>query len=552
MRTLFQIIGLFFLVLMSGRLAAQKTQLYGLEKRLIHGDKQALFKIAPYFDSTKEVIEIGGYYHHYSDIPTESQIARRFIRENCLFTEAEIVIDSVTGKQFMSFLHKNIDKIVFAPLANAFIITPLEERTTQVAFRRIPQQKEIALKNQYPELLTSDWVKKAGIDSLILHHDSKALLEIASILYKQRSRFSRFNHNRTEYIELLEALTHIDIAVEDEREQLIWHVDKSYFSEAPLNLLVYLAGHYAEFSWSVRDSAFTNAAIKIAPVDKEDYLFELLSSNIDSLALDAFIQLTTCDPDRIAELSSFYDPNGGGSLDENRALPIFPYKFLQQMVVLTKYCKENQFDFIGSGKLRACIQQLNADLSFRERRMLEDSLINNLSLDEITAFEYWALVHEESWGVTYSGGRILNIFYSKHWEAITTNELYLKFYLKKAYLFNKLGIIGICNSYLQKFTGTGGQGINALNLQTEDEDIKTCIEKAKIFCATELKRPLDTMKVNNGNQDYIVTDLAAKIKAIKNGIKDPEKMEDSLVNLLSQISYQQIDTALKAINGIQF
>jgi hypothetical protein len=222
------------------------------------------------------------------------------------------------------------------------------------------------------------------------------------------------------------------------------------------------------------------------------------------------------------------------------------------LVALTDYCKQNNIDFQGTEKLKSTIDNLDSNLSFTERRKLEDSIINHLPIEEITAFEYWAAIKQQSWGITYSAGRILDIYYSKHWSEILKTEQHLKLFLKKSYLFDQLGIIGICNNYLVKFMNIGDLGIKNLeSVQTEDNEIKNQIERAKTFCKRTLKVPNDTMKVNGGNRDYDISNIAGKIKAI-NASKNQEKLEDDLVELLSQINYSQIGEALKEIENIEF
>jgi hypothetical protein len=175
-----------------------------------------------------------------------------------------------------------------------------------------------------------------------------------------------------------------------------------------------------------------------------------------------------------------------------------------------------------------------------------------LPIEEITAFEYWAAIKQQSWGITYSAGRILDIYYSKHWGEMLKTEQYLKLFLKKSYLFDQLGIIGICNNYLIKFTNLGEIGIKNLeSVQTEDSEIRNQIVKAKTFCRQTLKVPNDTMKVNDGNRDYSISNIASKIKSIKS-IKNQEKLEDDLVELLSQINYSQIGEALREIENVKF
>jgi hypothetical protein len=533
--------------LTNNKLFGQKHPIYALEQKLMKGDQAALFEIAKYFDSKKELTEFLG--HHIIQT-NESAVAKRIAEENCSFTDSEIIIsNSTTSNDFLTFLNKNKSKISFSKIADAFIITPLELRISKVEFREIPENKKSELQIKYTDLLTKEWVKKARIDSLIKTRNSKALLSIASELYKIRYRFNTYHSNENEFIELLQILMGTEIAVENERKELTWHIDKAFYPEASLNLLIYFAGNYSFYKWDEQSSTFKNDRIQIKAIGKEEFLFQLLNSKSDSTALDAFIQLTRCTPAKVIQLADEFQK---ADIDKSWAIPIFPYKFLKQLVALTDYCKQNNIDFEGTEKLKSTIDNLDSNLSFAERRKLEDSIINHLPIEGITAFEYWAAIKQQSWGITYSAGRILDIFYSKHWNEILKTEQDLKLFLKKSYLFDQLGIIGICNNYLVKFLNVGDIGIKHLeSVQTEDKEIKNQIEKAKTFCNQALKNPNDTMKVNDGNRDYNISNIAGKIKAIKE-IKSQEKLEDDLVELLSQINYSQIGEALREIENVEF
>jgi hypothetical protein len=160
----------------------QKYYLYELEKKLREGEKSALFKVANYLNSKQKFVRFLG--HHIME-GTEAEVAQIIIQENSVFTAKEIgSYKKLTSKKFLDFLKANHDKIVFSPLAQAFLITPLESRVARVEFREISDNKKKELQEKYPFLLEQEWVKEAKIDSLILKKNPIALLKIASELYK--------------------------------------------------------------------------------------------------------------------------------------------------------------------------------------------------------------------------------------------------------------------------------------------------------------------------------------------------------------------------------
>ena len=521
--------------------------LYPIDNNLKKGEISGLFEIAPYLDSDKDVME--GLGHHIINT-NEGKIARRIIDENCIFLDSEIRIDEhTTSDEFSAFLLKNKSKIHFDPLAEAFLITPLSKRNVKARFRELSDYKKEEIKHKLPELLATDWVKKAGIDKLIEEKDPKALLLIASELYKIRYRFNIHHFNEHEYLELLEFLTNKEIAVKNHKEEFTWHIEKMFEPDASLNLLIYFSSNYSKFKWNEEKATYENKNIIAKSIDIEEYFFQRLNDENDSIAIQAFIQLTTGNPEKVLTISKEYRRN---DIDNNYALPTFPYRFLDQMVFMTQYCRDHDIDFVGNKVLEVIIQELRSDKSFSERRQLEDQLINSLTLEDITAFEYWALVYENSWDLTHSAGRILDGFYSKNWDKLLNNPKHLALYLKKSHWFDNLGIIGNCNKYLIKFTNNGEKGISKLKaLESKDVEINTQLNRAIVLCSNPIKTPNDTMKINIANMDDTVIDLRDKIRAIKL-LQDDEQREDSLVEILSQINYSQIGIALRDIEDLPF
>jgi len=527
-----------------------KHPLYEIDKKLKTGNKNAFFEIAPYFDSKKELTERFAYNH--ISATTEAQVARRIVEVNSIFTDEEIRLDSISSQVFLNFLNANSEKITYSDFAGAFFITPLESRTVKIMFREITKDKKRELKSEYKTTLNS--IKNAEIKLLIKQKDPKVLFIIASELYKGRdwlNTISRYNFesNVTQYIKLIQILTDCEIAVEGYYNKMTWHIEVEFYHKAALNLLCYFSANYSKFKWNEKKQIFENKEIQIIPIGNENDLFQLLSNKNDSIALDAFTQLTTCNPQKVRELADEYEY---ANIDKSWAIPTFPYRFLKQLVLLTDYCNANEIDFVGSTQLKSAINKLSEKLSFSERRSLEDNLINNLTLEEITAFEYWALINEKSRGLTYSAGRILDVFYSKNWDKLLKNEKQLNCYLKKSALFNRLGIIGICNKYLVKFVNSPQEILEYLEKnQTSDEDIKKQIEKIIKGNNPEISEKSKTFS-NDGNYDCEVTDLEGQLVKLTKSTKNSEETDKAISKLLSQINYEQISTALNLIENYSF
>lgn len=543
------LLSIFNCLVSAGQITSNASHpLYQLDKELKSGNKNAFFEIAPYFDSRKELVERFAYNH--ISARTESEVAKRIVSVNSVFTGSEIQIDDSTSeKDFLDFLNKNAENISYSARANAFLITPLEARSVNIKFRDITNEKSLLLKKDYHEILNS--IENPEIISLINKKDPESLFVIASELYKGRDWLNilEYHSKKEKYIRLLQVLTNLEFAVEDYKNQMTWHIEEEYNADAALNLLCYFAANYSAFEWNEEKMIFENKNIQILPIGKEHYLFQLLSSKNDTTALNAFIQLTTCDPETVTELAVEYENAG---MVKNYAIPIFPYRFLKQLVLLTEYCRNNDIDFVGTEELKNNIFLLQSKLSFPERRKLEDQLISSLTLDNITAFEYWALIYEQSWGLTFSAGRILDIFYSRNWSNLISEKKYLDCYLKKSVLFDNLGIIGVCNNYLKKFSNSAPATLNLLkNYQTNDSCIIGQIEKIVSMNESPEKKANGTVSWE-GNQDSGVKDLEKQLDKLMKNVQDSAKTDNAIAKILSQISYSQIPTALRAIDNYPF
>lgn len=509
----------------------------------MEGNKEALYRIAPYLDVNDTIFENLGYHIFY---PKVKNIAKRILSENTLFLRSEFALDStVTTSSFLDFLKTYNSQITFDGCAQAFLITPLEKRTVKTILRTISAQTMRELQERKNELLKPEWVHLNEIDSLITHRNSKALLAIASELHKQRNRYNRYNFQKKEYTDLLELITGITVGVENNEAQITWRIDQEYDNIASLNLLIFYANNFKDFKWNHKSETFVNKKLKIENIKRENLLLEQLKSKNDTVAINAFIKLTEVKPREIEILTGEINKS---DFELNYIIPTFPLRFLTQLTHLTQYCKQNKIDYHGSSYVNELVGKLKSKLSFRERMLIEDELISRLTLDDITAFEYWCLIYEKNWDLTYSAGRVLDIFYSKQWKNIMSNPKQLAHYLKKSALFERLGIIGVSNDYLIKFKGCNEDVLKMLSgYKSKDSDI---MSQAKL--ATEIQSriyehyPLSDMETIT----YHVDDFEDKLTAMLKDYNDSSEEMGILTNLLSKISYSQIGTALLGLEKI--
>ena len=198
--------------------------------------------------------------------------------------------------------------------------------------------------------------------------------------------------------------------------------------------------------------------------------------------------------------------------------------------------------------LKNQIELLKTDLTFSKRRKLEDHLINELTLDNIIAFEYWSLIYEKSWSLTYSSGRILDKFYSKNWNNLINYPKHLQVYLFKSRLFDNLGIIGFCNNYLVKFRGSSQETKSSIqNLIPTNLKVQGQKEKALGIAEKSIEFKTEEKKTWYGNTSKEIKDFEKSFAEIIQKKQDSTELENNISFLLSQIKYNQVGEALNAI-----
>lgn len=445
--------------------------LYELEARLKKGDQYALFEVAHYFDSQAP---ISLFFCSNPWITTEAYVAQKMVKESCQFRSEEFIItDSTTGRQFFDFLSLHQQQLLFFKMGSCFMLQAPEKWEIHFDLRKLSSLKKEEIEDRIEELLDLEWVKQSQVDALIARKDPKALLAISAALFAHRRDNDRFKSPEPN-LQLVHWLTGMEIGVENEHGKMSW-VDDYYFDDkSRFNLLVFFAKHYPQFTWNEQESRFINPRLSVRPLEKEEYLFQLLSNENDSLAMDAFIQLSSCPPQKVTLAASEYFDF---SMVKNDFIPVFPCSFITKMAELTAYCREHSIDYDGSAFLQKKIELLKTELPANERTNIENELIQSLSLEEITALEYWALVYESCWQLGKSTKRILNEFYLKNWQQILAQPKHLDLYLKKANLLYQLTYQGFYNDYRGRFSPITAEESKALNNHsTQDIEVKAEIE----------------------------------------------------------------------------
>jgi hypothetical protein len=526
-----------------------KSKIYKLKQNLESGQKNAFYELASYLDSHKKLAEFLGY--HYLETE-EISLAKRAIEENSIFTNQEIIIDSISGsEQFLDFLKKNDGKIKYSTEIQSFYITQIYQRNESVEFRELPKAKLEKLTKKIPEILQQDWVKNAGIDFLIQQNKPESLLKICEQFYRKRDKFNVYNRNKDNFYDLLSFLIRKDIGSIGRNKDLAWNTkDYNFDNNSILNLLIYFSKNYKNFVWNDSEKNFINKDLQSEKIDNIADLFEDLYNENDTLALNSYIKLSQSNSKRVGELATEKDKN---FLDRtNSNVPIFPFRFLKQLSLLTEYYRQNNVDFIGSIQLKSTIDKLESNLSFRERRNLENQIISQLTLEDLAPIEYWSLIYEKKPNLSKSVSRILDIYYTKNWSKIISDNRQLSMYLKKSLLYSRIGINGNLNYYIYKFIGNGSETVKILNELKTDDDLKAQIQRAQKLCLEKFDYPIDDKKISDGNFNSQNIKIQEEVDKLRITAKDDDDFEYGVLKLFSKIGYAQIPEAIKVADNIKF
>lgn len=526
------------------------SKLYQLKLRIDKGDKTAFGELSPYFDSHTKRVEYLGHHYHETE---ESFLSKRIILENFILPESEFDLNKINStKDFLEFLNIAKNKIKYSSDLKTFYITPVSQRKAFIEFRDLPKAKIEKLNQETSKILEQDWAKENGIDLMIKNRDAKCLPKISQQLYSKRDRFNYYNPYSEEMLDLLKILIKKDIGAVGRNDAVSWDTnDYNFDNNSLLNILIYFSKNHENFTWNEKEKSFINKSLESTPIDSISILFEDLYSENDSAALNSFIELSQSNPKRVIELSSEKDKNFLSRT--NSIVPIFPFRFLKQISLLTEYYRQNNIDFIGSSQLQSTIEKLDSHLSFKERRNLEDRLINQLNMEDLTPIEYWSLIYEKKPNLSKSVSRILDIYYTKNWSKIISDNWQLIMYLKKSLFYSRIGINGNLNYYVYKFTGNGSETVNNLNeIKTDDPDLKTQIQRAQKICLENFDYPVDDKKNFDGNFNSQNIKIQEEVDKLRITAKDDDDFEYGVLKLFSKIGYAQIPEAIKVADKIKF
>ena len=294
------------------------------------------------------------------------------------------------------------------------------------------------------------WIEHNAIRDICHQQHPRAMYYLAGHLFKIRKRSSKHNRKLAKNIvERINQLTHLEIQVNNKAGEFSTRAYASRDQVARTNYMMYWAAHYDDYEWDENREHFVNKNEAIETTQNYERLFRRLNSRNDSVAIASFIKLTEGEPNEVIALSEKYRQM---FRNYNQSLPSFQFKYLEQLSQLTDYCRKNDITYQPSPDIAKQLEALLKTENPISRINIENELIRQITLEDITGVEYWACLQEGKLEINYSIGRILDWFYSRSLKEIQKNNHQLRLYLKKADIFGNIGAIGACNYYLNKFS----------------------------------------------------------------------------------------------------
>ena len=337
----------------------------------------------------------------------------------------------------------------------------------------------VTLADDYP------WMKKNAIHDLMSTEHERAYLYLASDFFKNHLATSKNESppilSVEDYKNFFTESNQLIIKVLDKDKKFKNIFDEIYSKNCKddvlkRNFLLYWMTHHEDFEWDQNYSLYLNKFETLEKTENLEKHFRRLVSSNDNAAMESFKQLTIGAPAEVMNLSNKYRQL---LRTYNKTLPNIRHLYLEQLAALTDFCRNNDISYEPSTRLRQKLDKLRTDIPESERYDLENRIINSLEIQEVTAIEYYACLYETNNSFTFSVGRILDYFYSQHWNLVAQNDTQLRLYLKKAALYKRIGTIGSCNVYLNKLEGKSSELNKRLNelLEVEpDDDIIFLIE----------------------------------------------------------------------------
>ncbi len=343
----------------------------------------------------------------------------------------------------------------------------------------------------------------------------RSIYYVAAQVYKYRPQWQSVPAvGLSLFTEWIADMTETSLAIPKQASGNLFY--KTYFS--------FWAGQYKSYIWDDYYLKFVHIEEAAKKQESYDKLFRRLNSKNDSVALAAYTKLAQGDALEIKRLLTKYKQL---LRRPNPIIPDMKYSFLEILSELSTYCREQDIVFEASDALLEKVNLLLEKTDDKTRFARENLLINHLTTSDITALEFQALIHHKNKDANYSFSRILDHVYSLKMEKMLEDPKALGFFLKKAALFQKIGIKGACNRYLKKLSNDNPRLKNVIH-----EILKTAADEAIVQQARLLF--FDSRKINfNTVSDFIKFPEQFSEEQIDNLNAPAQKELESIFNILS-------------------
>ena len=294
---------------------------------------------------------------------------------------------------------------------------------------------------------TPDYVQHNALIDLAATEHPRALFYVSTQFLAAR-KGRTLAYPAVHYLYLLRKLANLGVAVPDAAGELVYHLDVGGDRVAWTNYARYWATRYEDYDYDEHRRAFVNRHDQTLETENLERLFRLLNSESPEVALGAYAKLTRADHVEVQQLVYKYKDLLRST---NPRVPALKDGHLEHTAQLTAYCLQNRIGFEPGPALALRLDSLLLPLPPSARVALENRIVADADLADLTPVEYWAAIHQYDLEAGYSVGRILDYAYTRHWDAILGSDAQLRLFLKKAVLFARMDGIGISDSYLSKF-----------------------------------------------------------------------------------------------------
>lgn len=352
------------------------------------------------------------------------------------------------------------------------------------------------------------WIRENALYDMLMTKHPRLLFYLATQAFKERNKTFRFGYNSEYFLQNLQKLTHEKIIVENSKGELIDAPQKDL--TAFKNYLAYWATHWDNYEWDDYRHIFVNKKEKLVQKEHYERLFRRLSSTNDSVAIQSFRELSEGDPSEVVKLATKYR-----SLlrNVNANLPDFKFKFLEQLAFFTEYCRNNNIRYLPNAAEEQLFSQLLEAPTPTLRYVLENKLIKTLELEQIAPLEYWGILHQSKTNTNFSLSRILDYWYSSHWDEIWNNDKNLLFYIKKGSFFAQMNSAGTASAYFKKIDLKSSKNKQRLEQIINNENDQNLVDYFQKALNNENISNQALNKINipeNGNINTAVADFTTK------------------------------------------